>query len=110
MVEIETDKPSLLLTLTPIYAALGEKEKSLEKLEEALRHPIEHEWLISRVILTYALLQDKEKVYEWINKGMAENKIEWVDLQYNPLLEELRQEPEFQKLLREIKNKVLNSE
>ncbi len=109
-IEIELNSPFNLLELACIYAALGEKEKSLEKLQETFRYPIEHEWIITKVILTYALLQDKEKVYAWINKGMAENKVEWVVLQYNPLLEELRQETEFQKLLQEIKNRVINSE
>lgn len=108
--ELEPNDPITLSSLASVYAALGEKEKALSKLEEVLKNPTSHEAVFENLILTYTLLRDKEKVYEWIKKGMKENAIDWIFLEYNPLLEEMRKEAEFQKLLQEIKNKILNSE
>jgi len=59
------------------------------------------------LVLSYWLLNEKENLYEWIRKGMAENKIVWVFLERNPLLEKARGEPAFQELLRELKGRTL---
>lgn len=109
-VEMEPAEPIGNSGLAMIYAALGDHEKAREKLDGALKTFAWHEYVIENTILTYTLLGEKGKVYEWMTKGMEANKIDWLFLEFNPLLEELRHEPEFQHHLQEIKKRVLNSE
>ncbi len=106
-IEIEPNEPFGNSALASIYAALGEKEKAKEKISETLKDAPWDEDIIENLILAYAFLQNKEEVYNWIQKGLAEQKILWVFLARNPLLEELRKEAEFQNLLQEVKNRTL---
>ncbi len=108
--ETEPDRPRSLLGLAMAYAALGEKDRSRQKIEQALQTPPAHEWVFWLLISTYALLEEKEKVYEWIEKGMEESVLDWIALEGNPFLEELRKEAKFQQVLQELKSQVMNSE
>jgi len=108
-IDIEPNEPFGNSALASIYAALGEKEKALIKISETLKDAPWDEDIIENLILAYAFLQNKEEVYNWIQKGLAEQKILWVFLARNPLLEELRKEAEFQNLLQEVKNRTLET-
>ncbi|MGH8004447.1 MAG: protein kinase domain-containing protein [Limisphaerales bacterium] len=106
-VEVEPNEPFGDSALASLYAALGQPEKARVKIADTLKSVPWDEDIVENLILAYALLGEKELVYNWIRKGMAENKIVWVFLERNPLLEKARGEPAFQELLRELKGKTL---
>ncbi len=105
---IEPDEPFGNSASAAIFAALGKNEAALEKLEKTLQGTPWDEDIVEYIILAFTLLPEKEKVYEWMEKGIEKNKILWVFLEYNPLLAELRSEPRFEKILRDVKNKTLS--
>ena len=106
-VEAEPDEPFGDSALASLYAALGQGEKARAKIADTLKSAPWDEDIIENLILAHFFLGEKEKLYDWIGKGMAENKIAWVFLERNPLLENLRGEPKFQELLRDLKGKTL---
>jgi non-specific serine/threonine protein kinase len=95
--------------LAVAYAAKGERKLALEIVTEISLEQEPHLIAIGNLVLTYAILGEKEKVYEWLKKGIASGHCDYVYLETDPLLEEMRREPEFQRLLAQIKDKVLNS-
>jgi len=101
------DQPGIS-ALAAIYAAQGEEQKAKAELKKVKKETALDEDVLENLILAYVFLKDKTRVYEWIKRGIKENKILWVFLEYNPLMEEIRKETEFQKLLQEVKNKTLN--
>ncbi|MGH8005071.1 MAG: tetratricopeptide repeat protein, partial [Limisphaerales bacterium] len=96
--------------LAVIYAALGKREEALEKAKELQSDKILNEYVLQKMAELYALLDDREEVYRWAWKSIEVSPLDWYGLEYNPLLEKFRREPEFQKLLAEAKEKILNSE
>ncbi|MCI0329866.1 MAG: protein kinase [candidate division Zixibacteria bacterium] len=105
--EVGTDTQIGDSALASLYAALGQPEAARAKIADTLKQLPWDEDIIENLILAHLFLGEKEEVYNWIRKGTAENKILWVFLEKNPLLERLRGEPEFQKLLGELKSKTL---
>ncbi len=107
-VEVEPNEPFGDSALASLYAALGQAEKARAKIANTLRNAPWDEDIIENLILAHWFLGEKENLYEWIRKGMAESKIVWVFLEHNPLLEKARMEPDFQRLLEKLKNKTLS--
>ena len=108
--EIEPDNPEAIVSLAATYAALGEKGKATQKIGKILQTPSANEWIHMSLIEAFALLKDRDRVYEWLEKGMINNQLDLLILEYSPLLGELRKEAKFQQLVQEYKNKVRNSE
>jgi len=108
--ELNPKNPMAIIRLAVIYAAQGKTEEALEKLNEVLAAKTFHEIISLKIIELYALLDDRDEVYRWTRRGFEESQLEWYALEYNPFLEKFRQESEFQKLLAEAKEKILNSE
>jgi len=102
--------PSTILGVAMAHTVLGDESKARELVGEVLKKHPTHEWTVMSLIFCYALLREKEKVYEWLRKGMAEDNLEWIALDTSPLLKEFQNEPEFQRILQEHKNKAINSE
>ncbi len=102
--------PSTILGVAMAYAVLGEEDKAKELIEEVLKKYPTHEWTVMSLIFCYAVLREKEKVYDWLRKGMTEYRLEWIALDRSPLLKEFQNEPEFQRILQEHRNRVMNSE
>ncbi len=108
-VEVEPDEPFGHSGLASLYAALGRPEPALEKIGKTLKNAPWDEDIIENLILAYAFLGNRGEVYGWIRKGIDQKKILWVFLEYNPLLEGLRSEPDFQRLLEEVKKDTKGS-
>ncbi len=96
--------------LAVIYAAQGKREEALEKSKEILSDKIRNEYVLQKMAELYALLDDREEAYRWVRKSIEQSPLDWWGFEYDPLLEKFRREPEFQKLLTEAKDKILNSE
>jgi tetratricopeptide (TPR) repeat protein len=108
-VEVEPNEPFGDSALASLYAALAQPEKARAKIADTLKSAPWDEDIIENLILAFWFLGDRESFYDWIRKGTAENKIVWVFLEGNPLLENARGEPVFQELLRELKTKTLGA-
>jgi non-specific serine/threonine protein kinase len=96
--------------LALIYAAQGKREEALEKAKGLQPEKNLNEYVLQKVAGLYALLDDREEVYRWARKSIEISPEDWWALQFDPLLEKFRQEPEFQKLLTETKEMIRNSE
>ncbi|EQB63029.1 MAG: Serine/threonine protein kinase [candidate division Zixibacteria bacterium RBG-1] len=108
--ELQPKEPRWISCLAVIYAARGDLELALQTIDEMTLEEEPHFLVFEHLIQSYAILQKKEKMYEWIKKGISIHVSDWVFLEYDPLLHAMRKEPEFQRLLQEIKNKIMNSE
>jgi len=102
--------PSTILGVAMAHTVLGNEDQARRLVEEVLKKYPTHEWTLMSLIFCYALLGEKEKVYEWLRKGADEDNLEWIALDKSPLLKEFRDEPEFQRILQEHKNRQRNSE
>lgn len=107
-VEAEPNEPFGDSALASVYAGMGRVDEARCKIADTLKSVPWDEDIIENLILAHWLLGEKEEVYAWIRKGMAENKILWVFLELNPLLEKLRAEPAYQEYLRELKGRTLS--
>ncbi len=107
-VEVEPGEPFGDSALASLFAALGQPEKARAKIDDTLKNDPSDEDIIENLILAHWFLGEKEKMFDWIRKGTAENKIVWVFLERNPLLEEARKELKFQLLLETLKKKTLS--
>ncbi len=108
--EMDPQSPWVNIGLAVIYAAQGKRDKSLEKFKEVLAAKMLDEYIYQKTIELFALLDDRNEVYHWVKDGLNERPFIWHALEYNPILETFRREAEFQKLLAEAKEKILNSE
>lgn len=106
-IEVEPDEPFGDSALASILAALGRMDEARAKIEATLKSIPWDEDIIENLILAHRFLDEKEEVYDWIRKGMAENKLVWIFLEFNPLLQPLREEAAFQRLLGDLKEKTL---
>ncbi len=105
-VEVEPNEPFGDSALASILAALGRAEEARDRIVATLKKVPWDEDIIENLILAHRFLGEKEEVYNWIRKGMAENKLVWVFLERNPLLEPLRSEAAFQELFCALKEKT----
>jgi len=108
--ELDPTESYGIVSSAAIYAAQGKRDEALERIKEPAVDTLLRYDTILKVIETYALLNERDKVYQWMRIGIDENQLMWYHCEHNPLLEEIRKEPEFQKLLAEAKEKILNSE
>lgn len=108
--ELDPTEPYGLVSLAAIYAGGGKRQQALEKIKEPPVDALLRYDTLLKVIETYALLNEKDKIYEWMRKGISSNQLMWWYCERSPFLEEIRREPEFRKLLVEAKEKILNSE
>jgi tetratricopeptide (TPR) repeat protein len=93
-----------------LYAAQGKREEALEKSREVPTDIIRNEVVFQKMAELCALLDDHQGVYRWVQKTVEVSPLDWWVFLHNPLLEKFLREPEFQKLLAETKEKILNSE
>lgn len=96
--------------LAVIYAAQGKREEALEKAKEVQSEELLNEYVLQKMAELYALLDEREEVYRLARKSVEISPRDWYGLEYNPILEKFRREPEFQKLLEETKKLIRNSE
>jgi eukaryotic-like serine/threonine-protein kinase len=86
-----------------IAAARGDRpacEALLKAFEEDANH---NHWAAVRVALCYAKLGDNAKTLEWLHKAYDGGQHSWYALVKHPWLQPLQSDPEFQKILGEIK-------
>lgn len=108
--ELDTGDAYGKAALAIICVAQGKREEAREKAKGMQLDKTLNEYVLQKMAELYALLNEREEVYRWARKSIEISPVDWWALQYNPILEKFRQEPEFQKLLTETKEMIRNSE
>jgi eukaryotic-like serine/threonine-protein kinase len=89
-----------LTSLGSTYAAAGrraEAQKVLDQLNESAKQKYLPAYQIARI---YAGLGDKEKAFEWLEKGYEQRSLGFTIPKVNPSYDPLRSDPRFADLLR----------
>ena len=88
-----------LASLSRVYALLGRRKEAQAALPKALRAEPPS---LSAVALAYFALGDKDRCFEWLNKGVddRQNVLFW---KIDPQLDPVRSDPRFQALIARLK-------
>jgi serine/threonine protein kinase len=87
-----------------IAAARGDKAACEALLQSFDDDAIHNHWAALRVALCYAKLGDNAKAVEWLRKAYGNGQHSWYALVKHPWLQSLQTDPEFQKILGQIKS------
>src|SRR5262249_15062912 len=88
--------------LRKAYASSGWKGFLQKRAEFLLENRTRTYVQASFLALNYALLSDKEKALEWLERAVAEHDVWVAYLNVNPEFDALRSDPRFQDLLRRV--------
>jgi tetratricopeptide (TPR) repeat protein len=97
--QAEASSSYTLSSLSRVYARLGRRQEAQATLAKAIR--AEPPSLLS-IALAYFALGDKDRCFEWLNKGVddRQNVIFW---KIDPQLDPVRSAPRFQALIARLK-------
>lgn len=97
-----TNSQRYLARLGRLYALKGDRREAQKLLNELLE--MEKERYVSpySLALVYAGLNEKERALYWLRKGVDQRAGRMVRLQFDPRFNNLRSEPEFERILRSI--------
>jgi hypothetical protein len=82
------------------YHFLGDKEKSNSALTKMINE-YEKAWSF-QIAGTYAVLQDKEKMYYWLEKARTYNDLGLIELPNEPMFEAYRNENRFKEFMKKL--------
>jgi DNA-binding winged helix-turn-helix (wHTH) protein/TolB-like protein/Flp pilus assembly protein TadD len=92
--------PAPLSHLAYAYAKMGRKDEAKRLLEE-LKHLSTQRYVSSALIANiFVGLGDKDRAFEWLEKGYEERDFRMIFLKVAPMLDNLRSDPRFTDLLR----------
>jgi TolB-like protein/Tfp pilus assembly protein PilF len=104
------DDPWVLALLGHAYAISGKKDealKTLDKLRETSKQRYVSEYAFAAV---YAGLGEKDQAFQWLEKGYEDRNDLLIQLNVDPLFDNLRSDPRFADLVRRIGLPVVNLE
>jgi len=91
------------ISRTQLLALEGKRMEALNGMDtEVLKYSAGSSWAAAWAAEVYAVLGEKEKALEWLERGVrnGDERVEW--FQRNPLLANLRNEPRFKQILESI--------
>jgi len=88
------------------HASLGEKADAVAALTESIKTAARADWQYSTLVADgYALLNEKDQAYDWLENGIGRGFSNYPYLaRLDPLLENLRGEERFEKLMAKVKD------
>ncbi len=97
--QAEASSSYTLASLSRIYAQLGRRQQAETTLAKAIRAEPPN---VMAVALAYLALGDKDRCFEWLNKGVddRQNVLFW---KIDPQVDPLRSDPRFQALIARLK-------
>ena len=101
---INPTDPQVLSQLAGYYADLGKKGDAMTALRKALSLAPNDRRVMSRAVTTFELLGDREKAIDWLRKLAASGPVSQ-EIKYSPEMKKLREDPKYQRLLKEKSNK-----
>ena len=99
--KLQSLNPQLgLAALAQTYAAMGQREKALSKVQELeeASQPL-HNWAAAKAVVA-ASLGEKDKAFAWLEDARKENEPWLLCLKVEPMLKGLRSDPRFADLVR----------
>lgn len=107
--ELDPQDPRGRSLMAVINALRGERELTEKTTREISAEEVPDFIVLMNIISVYAILGEHQKAYDCIRKGMISQDVNLTFLQNSPFLEKMRLEPEFQSLLAEYRDKILNA-
>ncbi|HCA79080.1 MAG TPA: hypothetical protein DEP53_05030 [Bacteroidetes bacterium] len=98
--EVNPSDPQVLSQLAGYYADLGRKADARAALRKAISIAPTDKRVMSRAVSTFELLGDRKQAIFWLAKVAASGPISQ-EIKYSPEMKHLREDPEYQKLLKE---------
>ncbi|MDT5120761.1 MAG: eukaryotic-like serine/threonine-protein kinase [Acidobacteriota bacterium] len=96
------NNPLILAKLARAYALSGKRAEALKLIDE-LKELSRQRYVSSTFVAEiYAALGERDKAFEWLEKGYDERSIGMLFLINDPILDSFRTDPRFQDLLRRV--------
>ena len=92
-----TDYPTSTAHFAHVLARAGEREEANRILTDLLANPAVTERQGFLVAIVYTGLGDFDQAFDWLNKAIDDNSMDWGALQ-QPLFEALRADPRFERI------------
>jgi len=89
-------------SLAYTYGLAGRKKEALKIIDYLLKKRKQQYIWPSIIAIPYAGLGDKDKAFEWLEKGVQEHDFWIAQMQVEPRFDTLRKDPRFEDLLRRI--------
>ncbi len=102
----EIDDPGWYMIIAQVESLNGDKKEIAEKLDKSVEQPIvknSPSTFSYEIALAYNALGEREKALKWLETAEAKVDNGFVLLEVDPRLDNLRNEPQFQKLLNRLK-------
>jgi TolB-like protein/Flp pilus assembly protein TadD len=96
------EESAVLALLGSAYAAAGERDEALKILKQLLERPRDIQLHAYQVAVLYVALDDRNRAFEWLEKSLEQRSEDVLFLQNDPLLDALRPDPRFARLLQRI--------
>jgi tetratricopeptide (TPR) repeat protein len=91
--------PSVMADLAGYYAMVGNRDRGLELLEEAVRRDVRDAHVMAAIGESFEDLDDRNQAIEWIGKALEGGlETDWIDRR--PSLNRLREDPRYEELVR----------
>jgi hypothetical protein len=85
--------------LAGYLAMVGNRDRGLELLEEAVRRDIRHTHVMAAIGESFEDLDDRDRAIEWIGKALeAGLEADWIDRR--PSFNSLREDPRYRQMVR----------
>ncbi|HEX3100827.1 MAG TPA: winged helix-turn-helix domain-containing protein [Pyrinomonadaceae bacterium] len=85
-----------------LHARAGRKADAQKVIDELLADSGQHNVSPLDIALVYSVLNDRDKAFEWLNKAVAERTPWLIELNVNPELAPIRDDPRFQEILQKV--------
>ena len=96
------DDPLVLASLGHLFGSSGKRDQAMKTLDQLQEMAKERYVSAYSFAIVYEGLGDKEKAFQWLEKGYQERVFEMNFLKVDPLLEGLRSDPRFGDLVRRV--------
>jgi tetratricopeptide (TPR) repeat protein len=94
------DTPTSSAKRARVFAAIGKKDEALEIVNELVRTDQVEHITPYEIATIYALADDKDKSFEWLEKAKEMRAVGFSFAKVDPLLDNLRNDERFESLIR----------
>jgi serine/threonine-protein kinase len=102
MEQLEPENSSALSGQGYVYALWGKEAEARQKIKEIEALSARGYYVALDAAGIYAALDDRDHVFEWLEKGVQQHDNQMITLRVYPPLEPLHSDPRFQDLLRRV--------
>jgi serine/threonine protein kinase/Flp pilus assembly protein TadD len=99
---LPTDNPYGSGELGYVYAKAGKKDEAIKILNRLLEFSNKGNTLSVQIAYVYIGLGDKDKAFEWLEKGYSEQNDQLAYLKVEPIFDNLRSDPKYAAMLKKI--------